>query len=234
MIKKEQNVNSYKCSTLVPFRRQHKKTKRVIEMSKVGSLEELRNIYNSPKGRALTKQLDYLDPHCCCFIERSPFLLLGTQAEGGLGDVSPRGEGPGFVRVQDEHTLLIPDRPGNNRLDGYSNIIENPVVSLLFMIPGVNETLRINGVAEIRDDEELCKLFSVSGKLPVTVLMVTVKEAYLHCAKALMRSKLWSPETVIDRTSLPTIGQMINDQTGTKDPVESQTDMEDRYNNVLY
>ena len=151
-----------------------------------------------------------------------------------MGDVAPRGDQPGFVAVPDANTVLIPDRPGNNRLDNYSNILENPKVSLVFLVPGVNETLRINGIAEIRDDADLLEMFSVGGKLPVTVLKVTVHEAYLHCAKALMRSKLWAPEARVERSVLPSMGQMIKDQTNAEGPVESQTVMEARYEKVLY
>ena len=130
--------------------------------------------------------------------------------------------------------MLIPDRPGNNRLDNYMNILENSKVSLLFLIPGVNETLRINGLGEIRDDEEFLEMFAIDAKRPVTVLQVTVHQTYLHCAKALMRSKLWAAHAIVDRMVLPTMGQMINDQTNSKDPVESQADMEARYEKVLY
>jgi len=203
-------------------------------MSKINSMDALRGLYKNAKGRAVDKQQQKLDSQSRHFIRLSPFLVIGTQSREGLGDVSPRGEGPGFVHVLDDHRLLIPDRPGNNRLDTYSNIIDNPAVSLIFLIPGVNETLRINGVAEIRDDADLCGHCIVNDKAPVTVLMVTVREAYLHCAKALMRSQLWSPESVIDRSILPTIGQMINDQVGSTEPAESIEDMERRYRKVLY
>ncbi len=203
-------------------------------MSKIASIEALRGIYKQAGGRSVQKQLNYLDTHCRHFISLSPFLVLGTQAIDGMGDVTPRGDAPGFVEVLDDRTLLIPDRPGNNRLDNYSNILGNPAVSLMFLIPGVDETLRINGVAEIRDDADLCGMFSVADKTPLTVLKVTVREAYLHCAKALMRSRLWSPDAIIARTALPSMGQMIKDQINSNDPVESQADMEARYEKQLY
>ncbi len=203
-------------------------------MSKIDTVEALRGIYRQATGRSVEKGLDRLDPHCRRFIGLSPFLVMGTQAAGGLGDVSPRGDRPGFVAVEDDRTLLIPDRPGNNRLDGYTNIIGNPAVSLIFLVPGVNETLRINGVAEIRDDAALCRRFGVDGKAPATVLKVTVREAYLHCAKALMRSALWSPEAVIERSCLPSMGQMIKDQTGSAGAAEDQAAMEERYGDMLY
>ncbi len=203
-------------------------------MSKIESVEHLRRVYKPALGRSVEKQLDHLDPHCQKFISLSPFLVIGTQGIENLGDVAPRGDRPGFVAVKDANTVLIPDRPGNNRLDNYSNILENPKVSLVFLIPGVNETLRINGIAEIRDDADLLEMFSVGGKLPVTVLKVTVLEAYLHCAKALMRSKLWAPEAKVDRSVLPSMGQMIKDQTNAEGPLESQTVMEARYEKILY
>jgi PPOX class probable FMN-dependent enzyme len=178
--------------------------------------------------------LNCLDIHCRHFISLSPFLVLGTQANDGMGDVTPRGDALGSVEVPDGRMLLIPDRPGKNRLDDYSNILGNPEVSLMFLIPGVNKTLRINGIAEIRNDADLFGMFTVAHKAPLTVLKVTVRETYLHCAKALMRSKLWSPYAIIARTTLPSMGQMIKDQINSKGPVESQSDMEARYEKRLY
>lgn len=203
-------------------------------MSKIESVEHLRRVYKPALGRSVEKQLDHLDPHCRKFLSLAPFLVIGTQGIENLGDVAPRGDHPGFVAVPDANTVLIPDRPGNNRLDNYTNILENPKVSLVFLIPGVNETLRINGIAEIRDDADLLEMFSVGGKLPITVLKVTVREAYLHCAKALMRSRLWSPEAQVERSVLPSMGQMIKDQTKAEEPPEGQAEMEARYEKVLY
>ena len=203
-------------------------------MSKIETVEQLRQIYKPALGRSVEKELDHLDPHCKKFITLAPFVAVGTQGVDGLGDVAPRGEYPAVAKALDDRTVLIPDRPGNNRLDNYTNILENPKVSLLFLIPGVNETLRINGTGEIRDDAELLEMFTIGGKLPITVLQVTVHEAYLHCAKALMRSKLWSPDAIVERSVLPSMGQMIKDQTNSKDPVESQEAMEARYERVLY
>lgn len=194
-------------------------------MSKIETVEQLRQIYKPALGRSVEKELDHLDPHCKKFITLAPFVAVGTQGVDGLGDVAPRGEYPAVAKALDDRTVLIPDRPGNNRLDNYTNILENPKVSLLFLIPGVNETLRINGTGEIRDDAELLEMFTIGGKLPITVLQVTVHEAYLHCAKALMRSKLWSPDAIVKRSVLPSMGQMIKDQTNSKDPVESQEAM---------
>ena len=204
-------------------------------MAKIETLSDLRRIYAQPKGRSLDKQLDRLDRHCRRFIELSPFVILATQGADGRGDASPRGEAPGFVQVPDARTLLLPDRPGNNRLDSLSNILSNSQVGLLFVIPGVEEVLRVNGSAEIRDDAGLRERFSVRGKLPATVLRITVSEAYLHCAKAIMRAGLWKPESPIDRKLLPTMAQMMRDQRGAGDePLETTEAMRARYDKVLY
>ncbi len=203
-------------------------------MARIETLEELRALYDMPKGRPLTKQLDHLEKHCRQFISLSPFLILSTSNEEMMQDASPRGEDPGFVKVLDDHRIAIPDRPGNNRLDTYSNIIASPNVGLIFLIPGVNETLRVNGSAEIRDDEDLIDLFDNQPRKPKTVLVVHVKEAYLHCAKALMRSNLWNDSYKISRDQLPTMSQMINDQSKSHAPLETQEEMEARYRDVLY
>ena len=197
-------------------------------MGTIGTLEDLRGCYPQPLERSLRKSLTTLDAHMRHFISLSPFLCLGTSGEGG-GDVTPRGDSPGFVHVLDDRTLLIPDWQGNNRLDSLSNIVTNPSVGLLFMIPGVNETLRINGVGEITIEPAVVERWTVNGKHPCSAMRVTVREAYLHCAKALMRSRLWSAESQVDRALLPTLGQMINDQTGIQVPAETQEEMVKRY-----
>lgn len=203
-------------------------------MAKITTVETLRDHYGEAKKRSLEKQLTKLEKHSRHFISLSPFVLLGTASAIGHGDVSPRGETPGFVQVIDDNLIALPDRPGNNRLDSLSNIIENPNVSLLFLIPGVDETLRLNGLAEIRDDADLREKFEIKGRLPATVLLVNVKEVYLHCAKALMRSNLWASDSQIDREALPTMGQMIRDQVGSTGPLEAQQEMLKRYNQALY
>jgi PPOX class probable FMN-dependent enzyme len=203
-------------------------------MAHIQTIDQLRTHYAEPKGRPLTKQLDRLEPHSKHFISLSPFLILSSSAPSGLQDASPRGEGPGFVQVIDDSTVAIPDRPGNNRLDTLLNILQNPQIGLLFLIPGVDETLRINGQAEIRDDSDLVDLFEVQNKKPKSVLLVYVEEVYLHCAKALMRSKLWNIDAQIERTQLPTIGQMINDQSKSHEPEETDQAMKARYKEVLF
>lgn len=171
----------------------------------------LRDFYGSPNFRAARKQMPKLDKHCRHFISLSPFFVLATANSEGT-DASPRGDAPGFVTVVDDHTLLIPDRPGNNRVDSMTNIMENPNVGLLFMVPGIKETLRVNGKASVTTDSSLLEPMSVRGKVPKSGLLVKVEEAYLHCAKALIRSKIWDPETQVERSAFPTLGQIFKDQ----------------------
>lgn len=173
--------------------------------------DALRACYPAPGERAVAKSLSALDPHMRAFIALSPFLCLGTSGDGG-GDVTPRGDAPGWVHVPDDRTLLIPDWPGNNRLDSLSNVLENPNVALLFFVPGVNETLRVNGVAEISSSADLVGGWTVNGRHPRSVLKVTVREAYLHCAKALLRGKLWEDDYKVDRDALPSYAEMLKDQ----------------------
>jgi PPOX class probable FMN-dependent enzyme len=200
----------------------------------VTSDTDLRRIYKEPMERAVRKQLDGLDRHCRRFIELSPFLIMATSSREGCVDATPRGGEPGFVHVADERTLLIPDRPGNNRLDALTNLLSNPGVGLLFLVPGVDETLRVNGTVEISDDEKLRGLFETNGRLPATVLVVSVREAFLHCAKALMRARLWDETARVERSALPTMGQMLKDQIGLEGEAESQEAMLERYRDVLY
>lgn len=202
-------------------------------MSAITTEEALRALHRPPKDRAVRKQLDRLDGHCRRFVSLSPFVVMATADAEGRVDASPRGGDPGFVEVADDRTLLLPDRPGNNRLDSLTNLTERPEVGLLFMIPGVDETLRVNGVAELSTDPELTGRFQAGTRPPAVILRITVREAYLHCAKALMRSRLWDPAAQIDRTALPTMGQMMRDQAGSG-PDESQTEMVARYRTELY
>jgi hypothetical protein len=203
-------------------------------MTKISTRDDLRRLYKTPKGRSVDKQLGHIDPHDERFIELSPFVILATSDAAGRADASPKGETPGFVHVIDAHTLALPDRPGNNRLDSMENILENPEVGLIFLIPGVNETLRVNGTAEIRDDDDLRARFEVSGKRPATVILVNVREAYLHCAKALMRSRLWHEDAKHTERPIPTMGEMIHDQIDSPGPPENDDDMIRRYTKVLY
>ncbi len=195
----------------------------------VVDLESLRALYAPPGERAVRKQLASLDPHCRRFIGLSPFLVISSVDAQGRLDASPRGGDAGFVKVVDEHTLLIPDSPGNNRLDTLSNILATGRAGLLFLLPGVDETLRINGTAELSDDPALLELAREQRRLPKLVIRIRVEEAYLHCAKALMRSKLWAAELQVERSVLPTMGRMIYDQIGSAEVPESQEQMVARY-----
>ena len=201
---------------------------------RITTRDELRQHYAEAKGRALLKSIDHLEQHCRRFIALSPYLVLATASAEGRADVTPRGDHPGFVAVLDDTHIAIPDRPGNNRLDSLQNVLENPEVGLLFFIPGFMETLRINGTAEIRTDEDLRARFAVDGKLPPSVLVVTVREAFLHCAKSIMRGKIWDPESRVDRSLMPTIGQMISDQLGSERPAETQDQVIESYRPGLY
>jgi PPOX class probable FMN-dependent enzyme len=181
-------------------------------MQFIGNREELRTLYKSPGEGAVRKELPRLDGHCRSFIAKSPFVLIGSSDSNGNADVTPKGDRPGFAAILDNNNIAIPDRPGNNRLDTLENIVVNPAVGLLFLIPGMNETLRINGHARITADAALRESLAVDGKLPVSVTVVSVKAAYMHCAKAFMRSELWKPESWLDRSTLPTLGEILRDQ----------------------
>ena len=196
--------------------------------------QKLRTFYGSPNFRAARKQMDKLDKHCRHFISLSPFLVLATAGEKGT-DASPRGDAPGFVAVVDDHTLFIPDRPGNNRVDSMTNIMENSNVGLLFMVPGIKETLRLNGKASVTTEPSLLETMSARGKVPRSGLVIKVEEVYLHCAKALIRSKLWDPETQVERSAFPTLGQIFKDQIDEIDDAE-ETDkaIQEGYTARLY
>jgi len=173
---------------------------------------DLRATYKQPSAVASAKSLAKLDVHSRRFIELSPFACLGTSAPNGLGDVTPRGGEPGFVHVLSSTHLAMPDRPGNNRLDSLTNILKQPGVGLLFFVPGFEDTLRVNGVAQITTDPVLMQRFIVNDKLPIAVIVIEVKEVYLHCAKALRRAGLWRLESQIPRGTFPTAGQIYRDQ----------------------
>jgi uncharacterized protein len=195
---------------------------------------DLREHYPPAIERARLKTLRKLDNHCRRFIELSPFVCLGTSADAGL-DVSPRGDRPGFVHVIDDTTLVIPDWPGNNRLDSLTNIESNPAVGLLFLIPGVDETLRVNGTAGITTDPAVLDRWETNGKRPRSALVITVAEAYLHCGKALIRSRLWHDEYRIERTELPSYGCMLKDQIEIADTAEQiEHSIAESYRQKLY
>ncbi len=192
-------------------------------MDFVTTHEALRGIYKTPEPTAasIRKELKALDGHCRSFIARSPFVLIGSSDGAGNADVTPKGDKPGFATILDDTTIAIPDRPGNNRLDTLENIVANPAVGLLFLIPGMNETLRVNGEAKITVDNALREKLAVDGKLPLSVFVIRVKAAYMHCAKAFMRSELWKPESWPDRKSLPTLGAILHDQLAVADSADA-------------
>lgn len=196
------------------------------------SAAELRELFPSPGGRSVRKQLTRLDRHCRRFVALSPFVVIAT-SNGESLDASPRGGPPGFVRVVDDATLHIPDSPGNNRLDSMANIVATAKIGLLFMIPGVDETLRVNGSARITADPSVLRQFDTMQRAPRVVIEVAVEEAYLHCAKALMRSNLWSDDARVERTALPTMGEMLAEQLGSSAPPETQDAMVARYRKDL-
>ena len=175
------------------------------------SVEDLRGIYRPPAGPPVDKVIHRLDAHCVDFIAKSPFFVLSTANADGVCDGSPKGGSPGFVEVLDEKRLAWADFSGNNRLDSFQNLVGNDSVALLFLIPGLDETLRVNGRAELVVDPELCARFAVGGKVARVVVVVTVDEAYVHCAKALRRAGLWSAETWLDRAELPSAACIVRD-----------------------
>lgn len=174
----------------------------------VTTMEQLDALYGETKPAAIVKEIDHINANYRKLIEAAPFVAVATGGPEGL-DCSPKGDAPGFVHVLDDKTLAIPDRPGNNRLDGFRNILRDPRIALLFLIPGVGETLRVNGRASISIDPALMQSFVVNGKLPRCVLIVHVERIYFHCSKAVVRAKLWEEKAKVDRKSLPSTGTIV-------------------------
>ena len=177
----------------------------------IKSEEEFRNIMGNPGPRVLAKSTYHIDDHSKAFIEKSPFLLLSSIGSNGQATVSPKGDPNGFVKVLDDHTLLIPERPGNKRAETFQNILQNPNVGLIFLVPGKGETLRISGTARIIRDEELRDQFEINGRAPLFLIAINVGEVYFHCAKAITRSKLWKAEHWPDVSGLASLGQIMVD-----------------------
>jgi PPOX class probable FMN-dependent enzyme len=199
-----------------------------------GDEAAVRRHYGEPLERAVLKSLARLDSHMKQFVALSPFVVIGSSTAAGA-DVTPRGDQPGFVHVIDDTTLLVPDWPGNNRLDTLTNVASNPHIAMLFFIPGVDETLRVNGVAAVTFEPALLQRWQVGGKEPRSVMRVSVREAYLHCAKALIRSRLWRGDYAIERHRLPSYGQMLKDQIDTPQTAdEIQASVVDGYKTRLY
>ncbi len=200
----------------------------------IANHEELREVYHPPAPRAGQKVLDRLDVHCRNFIALSPLCVLSTSNAQGQPDASPRGDPPGFVQVLDEKTLLLPDRPGNNQVDSLQNIVENPGVGLLFLVPGMNETLRVKGRGGIVTAPGLLAPLAIGRRAPVSGLRVTVEEAFLHCGRAFIRSRLWEPDARIDRSSYPTYGQVLADQISGADAVQIDAEEDEANRRRLY
>lgn len=202
------------------------------------TLAELEALYGAPHERALRKEIDHVNADYRRFIELSPFVVLATGAPDGL-DCSPRGDTPGFVRIVDERTLALPDRPGNNRVDSLRNVVAAPHVALLFMVPGVGEMLRVNGRGRLADDPDLLASFAVDGKPARSVLVIDVESVYFHCSKAVVRSQLWDPARHVERSQLPGAGEMLRrvnaEQYGeTFDAETYETALAERIKNGLY
>jgi len=200
----------------------------------VSNQAELRDVYRPPAARAAQKVLDYLDIHSRRFIALSPFCVLSTSNADGQADASPRGDPPGFVQVLDEKTLVLPDRPGNNQVDSLQNIVENPGVGLLFFVPGMNETLRVKGRAEVITDRGALEPMKVGRRAPLSGLKITVEEAFLHCGRALLRSRIWDSEVQIDRSSYPTYGQVLADQIAGANAQQIDSDEDEANRQRLY
>lgn len=175
----------------------------------ISAPEVLRDLYGEPVPASLVKEMTFLTDAYTAFIKASPFVVISTSGEEGL-DASPRGGPPGFVRVADKKTLILPDRSGNNRVDSLSNVVADPRIAMLFLVPGVGETMRVNGTAKISVETDLLQSFAdTNGKIPRSAMIVSIDRCYVHCSQSLARSKLWDPAAQVDRKALPSIGQML-------------------------
>lgn len=202
----------------------------------VRSQEELRLMLGTPSLRGQNKVISRLDEHCKDFIAHSPFVILARSDHEGNCDSSPRGDGPGFVFIVDDHHLVIPDLPGNKRVDSMFNILSNPKVGLLFLIPGMGETLRINGEAAIIKDEEILEKMAVGGKAPLLGILVKVEQCYMHCGKAFKRSGLWEPNTWVEKESLPNAAKILAAHVNLPEMTQERiaSDLIEGYKNRLY
>ena len=204
-------------------------------MSIIEDIGEIREIYGQPMERTIKKELPRLEKHSRAFIAMSPFIVMATCDAEGRCDASPKGDAPGFVHVLDDETLLIPDRLGNNRVDSIGNILQHPRVGLIFFVPGIRETLRVNGRAQITVDPALLEATAVNGKMPRSGILVSADEVYFHCGKALIRSDLWNPEKHVARGAFPSLGIVIAEQIGqVVEPKEAERATEESYVARLY
>ncbi len=203
-------------------------------MDIIEDIGEIREIYGHPMERAVKKQLPRLEKHSRAFIALSPFLVIATADPSGRCDASPKGDAPGFVKVIDDTTLLIPDRLGNNRIDTIGNLLASPGVGLIFFVPGLRETLRINGRAQITTDPVLLDPCTVEGKVPRSGILVTAEEVYFHCGKALIRSDLWNPEKQVKQADFPSLGRIITEQIGEGSVEAAERYTEESYRTRLY
>ncbi|WP_342435651.1 pyridoxamine 5'-phosphate oxidase family protein [Paenibacillus sp. FSL L8-0436] len=206
------------------------------DFNTIKSEEELRAMLGYPSELVKNKAIDALDEHCRQFIAKSPLLIMATSDAEGLCDVSPRGDAPGFVLVLDDKHLVIPERPGNRRMDSLRNILSNPNAGLIFLIPGLEETLRVNGHAYIVRDEELLVRMESHGRMPLVGIVIEVEECYMHCAKSLKRSSLWNPDSWIAKAELPNVAQMISDHAKLPgmNAEKVKASLQDSYTNRMY
>jgi PPOX class probable FMN-dependent enzyme len=199
------------------------------------SPEAVRAYYGEPSHMSKAKQIDHLDAYCKAFIQLSPFVVIATTDAQGRADASPRGDQPGLVAtVIDDKTLIIPDRVGNRRADTINNITENPHVGLLFMVPGINETLRVNGPVRVTIDEAALAPLTFAGKTPLSGLVVNADEVFFHCGKPLIRSGLWNPQSRVERENFPSLGKILADQIGTGKAADLDRGIEEQYRTRLY
>lgn len=203
-------------------------------MDTIEDPQRLRELYGAPSERAVKKQLSRLERHSRNFIALSPFLVIASSDPSGRCDASPKGDAPGFVRVIDDTTLVIPDRLGNNRTDTLGNLLAHPGIGLIFFVPGIPETLRVNGRASVTVDPELLEPLAVNGKAPRSGILVAIEEVYFHCGKALIRSDLWNPKKQLGRGDFPIIGRIIAEQVGGMDADEAERQTAENYRTRLY
>ena len=203
-------------------------------MAEIRSIEELHAHYGEVSSLAARKEITYLDRHARDFICRSPFLVMSTADSEGWPDASPKGDAPGFVTVEDERHLLLPDRIGNNRVDGFKNLMTNPKIGLIFFVPGVDHTLRVNGTARLLTDSEVCSRFSVNSRPARAVVEVRAAQVFFHCGKALIRSRMWKSDMWPSTTGLASLGAALADQIGGINPRDAEEKVDESVRTRLY